>query len=238
MAIKRLAILQSSYIPWKGYFDIIRAVDHFILYDDAQYTKNDWRNRNRIKTAAGPRWLTIPVRTEGRFGQAIKDVEVADTRWAAKHWKSLVTHYAKARFSGELFAPLSDCYTKAAVLPKLGEINELFIRRICGLLGIETSIARSMDYNLNGDRVDRLIGLCQQVGASEYLSGPAAKSYLDETRFNEFGIAVRWMDYAGYPPYPQLHSPPFLHDVTVLDLLLNVGLERAEDYLLAARTLP
>ena len=102
----------------------------------------------------------------------------------------------------------------------------------------ELSVGRPGRQVIRDQRVDRLIGLCQQVGASEYLSGPAAKSYLDETRFNEFGIAVRWMDYAGYPPYPQLHSPPFLHDVTVLDLLLNVGLERAEDYLLAARTLP
>lgn len=235
MAIKRLAILQSSYIPWKGYFDIIRAVDHFILYDDVQYTKNDWRNRNRIKTATGLCWLTIPVHLGGRFGQAIKDVEVADPRWAVKHWKSLTTHYAKARFASDLFGLLSNCYTEAATLSKLSAVNELFIRRICGLLGIETSIARSMDYALDGDRVDRLIGLCRQVGASEYLSGPAAKNYLDETRFNEFGIAVRWMDYAGYPPYPQLHNPPFVHEVTVLDLLLNVGLERARDYLLATR---
>ena len=136
--MKRLAVIQSSYIPWKGYFDIINAADAFILYDDAQYTKNDWRNRNRIKTAEGPRWLTIPVRASGRFGQAIKDVEVADGRWADKHWKSITTHYAKARFSPDLFGILGDCYAEAATLRSLSVINELFIRRICNLLGVET----------------------------------------------------------------------------------------------------
>ena len=139
---------------------------------------------------------TIPVRLGGRFGQAIKDVEIADPRWAVKHGKSLATHYAKAPYSGELSGVLREWYAEAATLSKLSAINELFIRRICGLLSIETSIARSMDYALEGDRIDRLVGLCRQVGASEYLSGPAARNYLDETHFNECGIAVRWMDYA------------------------------------------
>lgn len=231
--MKRVAILQSSYVPWKGYFDIIGSVDEFILYDDVQYSKNDWRNRNRIKTQAGTAWMTIPVRQTGRFGQPIREVEIGDPRWAAKHWKSIQTHYARAPWFPELAPVLADLYERASAEPLLSRVNEMFLREICGLLGIETRITRSMDYQLRGDRVDRLVGLCQQAGAREYLSGPAARDYLEEGRFADKGIAVRWMDYSGYPEHRQLFSPPFVHEVSILDLLLNEGPQGARGYLLS-----
>ena len=231
--MKRVAILQSSYVPWKGYFDIIGSVDEFILYDDAQYSKNGWRNRNRIKTREGTAWLTIPVLGTGRFGQLIREVEIGDPRWAEKHWKSIQSHYARAARFPELAPVFEKLYERAAAETLLSGVNELFLREICGLLGIGTRISRSMDYRLEGDRVERLVGLCEQTGAGEYLSGPAARDYLDESRFAEKGMSVRWMDYSGYPEYRQLFSPPFVHEVSILDLLLNEGPEEARSYLLS-----
>ncbi|HSF42648.1 MAG TPA: WbqC family protein [Thermoanaerobaculia bacterium] len=229
--MKRAAILQSCYIPWKGYFDIIGAVDEFILYDDVSYSKNDWRNRNRIKTRTGVIWLTIPVLATGRFGQRIRDVEIGDPRWAAKHWKSIQTHYARARCFGEVAPVLRDLYERAEGEVFLSRVNEMFLRALCDLLGIGTRITSSADYELQGDRTERLVHLCEQAGAREYLSGPAAKSYLDEEKLAARGIAVRFMDYAGYPEYGQLFCPPFVHEVSVIDLLLNEGTQGARRYL-------
>jgi hypothetical protein len=233
--MKRIAILQSSYVPWKGYFDVIGSVDEFILYDAVQYSKNGWRNRNRIKTSAGTAWITIPVLGKGRFGQPIRDVEIGDPRWAAKHWKSILTHYARASWLPALAPALAELYERAAAERSLSRVNELFVRAICDLLGFRTRITRSEDYRLEGDRVERLVGLCRQAEAGEYLSGPAAKAYLDEGRFAEAGIAVRWMDYCGYPEYHQLFVPPFIHEVSILDLLLNEGPLGARRYLLSTR---
>jgi hypothetical protein len=233
--MKRAAILQSSYIPWKGYFDLIRRVDEFILYDDVSYSKNDWRNRNRIKTQAGPAWLTIPVLATGRFGQRIRDVEIGDPRWAAKHWKSIQASYARARGWSEASPLLRELYEQAASETRLSRVNELFLRAFCSLLEIETRITFSSEYDLSGDRVGRLVSLCEQVGATEYLSGPAARDYLDEARFAERGIAVRFMDYSGYPEHEQLWGAPFIHEVSLVDLLLNEGVSGARDYLQGLR---
>jgi hypothetical protein len=221
--MKSVAILQSCYIPWKGYFDIIGRVDEFILYEDASYSKNDWRNRNRIKTRSGPVWLTIPVLATGRFGQAIREVEIGDHRWAIKHWKSIQTHYARARYFRELAPALQGLYARAAGEKLLSRVNEIFLRALCNLLEIDTRITRSSDYDVRGERTERLVQICEQAGAEEYLSGPAARAYLDTQAFAARGIAVRWMDYSGYPEYHQLFCPPFVHEVSILDLLLNEG---------------
>jgi hypothetical protein len=222
---KKVAILQSNYVPWKGYFDLMRAVDEFIVYDEVQYTKNDWRNRNRIKTQAGVQWLSIPVRQE-RLEQKISETRVADSRWAARHWKAIANSYARARYF-EHYAPMIEgWYLEAGECELLSDINVLFIREICATLGITTSITSSRDYNLQGDRVERLVDICRQAGADVYLSGPAARDYLAEACFAEAGMRVEWMRYDGYPEYAQLF-PPFEHGVTILDLLLNVGPEHA-----------
>ena len=222
---KKVAILQSNYVPWKGYFDLIRSVDEFILYDEVQYTKNDWRNRNRIKTQAGVQWLSIPVRQE-RLEQKISETRVADSRWAARHWRAIANSYARARYFGRYAPAMEAWYREAGTLENLTDINAHFIRVVCAALGIDTHITSSCDYEIQGDRVERLVGICRQAGADVYLSGPAARDYLDETRFAKAGIRVEWMRYDGYPEYPQVF-PPFEHGVTILDLLLNVGPEHA-----------
>jgi len=218
---KRVAILQSNYIPWKGYFDIINMVDEFIIYDDMQYTKNDWRNRNKVKSPTGPQWLTIPVEVSGKFGQTIREAVIGDRGWAPRHWKTICQNYARARhfrqyqefFEGLYLGPLSRF---------LSEVNYTFIVAICGLLGITTRITWSSEYELVPGKTERVVGLCKQAAAGAYLSGPAARDYLDEAAFEREGIRLTYIDYACYLEYEQLF-PPFEHGVSVVDLILNAG---------------
>ena len=223
---KRVAILQSNYIPWRGYFDMINKVDEFILFDDMQYTRRDWRNRNIIKSSAGLKWLTIPVEVKGKYFQAIKDTKVSDPSWNRKHWQTILHCYSKARYFPlyreifeELYLNANDIY--------LSRVNHLFLKAICSLLGIETKISWSMDYSLTGDKTERLVNLCKQAGATEYLTGPAAKNYLNDKVFYDKGIAVTYMDYSGYPEYSQLY-PPFESQVSIIDLIFNEGPDAAK----------
>lgn len=220
MSGKRVAIVQSSYIPWKGYFDLIRSVDHFILLDNVQFTRRDWRSRNRIKTRQGLAWLTVPVHSRGRYTQRIEDTTIADPSWGRRHWRSLEASYARTpyfRMYADLFEPLYE-----APPDRLSCVNHAFITAICRVLGISTPITWSSEYTARDDRNLRLVDLCRAVGATEYLSGPSARAYLDVAAFDAAGISVRFADYAGYPEYQQPHGP-FEHGVTVLDLLFCTG---------------
>jgi len=219
-SLKKVAILQSNYIPWKGYFDIIRAVDEFIIYDEAQYTKNDWRNRNKIKTPSGVQWITIPV-YQKTLDQRISETKVSNSKWAIKHWNTIQGNYAKAPY----FAMYKDIFKEFYSLvetPYLSEINIHLLKLICGLLNIETRISNSSSFQLAGNPTERLVSLCKQTSSSIYLSGPAAKQYLEEECFVQEKISIEWMDYSDYPEYPQLF-PPFAQDVSIIDLLFNVG---------------
>jgi hypothetical protein len=217
---KKVAILQSNYIPWKGYFDIIGMVDEFIIYDEVQYTKNDWRNRNRIKTALGPQWITIPVYQKS-LHQKISETQVSNYKWGIKNWNSLKGNYTKAPYF-KLYSPFFESFYHTVKTPLLTEINSSLIRAISGLLNIKTKIANSTDYELKGDPTEKLVSICKQSHATYYLSGPAARNYLREDLFKGEGIEIEWMDYEGYPEYAQLY-PPFEHQVSIVDLLFNVG---------------
>jgi hypothetical protein len=226
---KTVAIVQSNYIPWKGYFDLMARVDEFILYDDVQYTRRDWRNRNRLKSPEGVRWLTIPVQVKGRYLQRIDETLVSDPRWGELHWRTLTGWYGKAPFFKRYREILEGLYRGTREY-ELSAINRRFLETLRDLLGIATPLRSSGEYPGEGHKTERLLGICQAAGASRYISGPAAKEYLDEERFRAAGIEVQWMSYEGYPEYPQLH-PPFEHGVSVLDLLLNVG-EETPKYML------
>ncbi len=219
--MKKVAILQSNYVPWKGYFDMIAAVDEFILYDDMQYTRRDWRNRNQIKTPQGVQWLTVPVLVKGKYHQRIRDTGIDGSDWAAAHWKALAQNYRRAPFFDEIAAWLEPLYL-AESYTHLSPMNRRFIEAICAYLGIRTTISNSWDYPLLDGKTERLADLCVQAGAAEYISGPAAKDYIDENVFKERGIQLTWFDYAGYPEYPQLWGD-FSHGVSILDLLFNCG---------------
>ncbi|EDT39470.1 WbqC family protein [Burkholderia ambifaria] len=218
---KRIAIVQSNYIPWKGYFDLIAATDEFILYDDAQYTRRDWRNRNQIKTPQGVQWLTVPVRVKGRYHQSIRETEIDGTDWAEQHWTRLRQNYARAPHFARYEPELEALYLHGRH-DTLSALNLAMLTWINRQLGIATRMSSSSDYTLEGDRTDKLLNLCLQAGATEYLSGPAARDYLDESRFAAAQVAVRWFDYPAYPPYAQLWGE-FVHGVTVLDVLFHCG---------------
>ena len=222
MSRKRVAIVQSSYIPWKGYFDLIRAADEFILLDDVQFTKRDWRSRNRIKTQHGPAWLTIPVRTKGLYTQLIQDASVSDTRWGEAHWATLRASYGRAPFFREYEERIAPLYEARGDEERLSDVNLRFISTICALLAITTPIKWSTDYGAPAGKNERLIELCRKAGATDYLSGPNARGYLDDAQFAAAGIQVQFADYSGYREYPQ-PWPPFEHHVSVLDLLFSVG---------------
>ena len=221
---KRIAIVQSNYIPWKGYFDMIRQVDEFILLDSVQYTRRDWRNRNRIKSRQGAVWLTIPVKVAGRYLQPIRETEISDSGWAERHWGNLKAAYDEAPHFHAHAQRLETLYSNASRCRLLSDVNRLFLRDLCSLLGISTQLTDDCEYHSTGSKTERLVSLCQAAGATEYLSGPAAKDYLIPELFAEAGIEVSWMSYGGYPEYPQLH-PPFDHAVSILDVLVHTGPE-------------
>ncbi len=219
--MKKVAIVQSNYIPWKGYFDMIAAVDEFILYDDMQYTRRDWRNRNQIKTPQGLQWLTVPVLVKGKFHQKIRETEIDGCDWAKSHWKALTQNYRRAPHFSQIASWLEPLYLDESS-NYLSQLNRRFIEAICSYLNIETAITNSWNYELVEGKTERLAELCVQAGGTEYISGPAAKGYVDEIAFKDREITLTWFDYAGYPEYSQLWGE-FSHGVTILDLLFNCG---------------
>jgi len=220
MMSKHVAIIQSNYIPWKGYFDIIHMVDLFIFHDDLQYTKNDWRNRNRIKTPSGPAWLTIPCGTDEH--RLICEVELNDSKWQRKHWEKIRECYGKAKHFSNYEDIFGEIYL-GQEWKNLSDLNQHTIKIICReILGIETPFDDSRKYGLTRQKGERVMELLKKAKATEYLSGPAAKDYLDEGRFLEENIKLTWMDYSGYPEYNQLY-PPFDHNVSIVDLIFCEG---------------
>ena len=222
--MKTVVIVQSNYIPWKGYFDLINSADCFVIYDDVQYTKRDWRNRNRIKTASGCIWLTIPVSVKGQFNQKIQDVKVRDSAWVDTHWKSLQQNYSRAPFFEMYNDDLCRAYSECKSLELLSEINAKLMRKVCEFIAIRTQFYRSDQFDAVGDATERLVSICAQLEAERYLTGPAACSYIDEERFAAEGVTVEYFDYSDYPEYQQLYGP-FVHEVSILDLLFCVGPE-------------
>ena len=218
---KKVAIVQSNYIPWKGYFDMIASVDEFVLYDDMQYTKRDWRNRNKIKTPQGLQWLTVPVKVSGKFEQKIRETEIEGEGWSREHWNSLVHNYGRAPHFKPIAEKLEPLYLTRSY-KRLSDLNRTFIEFACAALQIQTKISNSWDYVMADGKSERLADLVSQAGGETYVSGPSAKDYLDESVFRNLGIEVEWFDYSGYPEYPQLWGD-FEHGVSILDLLFNCG---------------
>ncbi len=217
-----IAIVQSCYIPWKGYFDLIRRSDRFVLYDCVQYTTYDWRNRNRIKTANGLHWLTVPI-TYVSQTQRICDTLCADQPWQEQHWETLRHAYTKAPCFTE-FAPAIEGLYQSCDQRALSEVNQHFLTGIKALLNISTPLELLKEQiDAQGDKTEKLVAICKHYGATRYLSGPSAKAYLDFPLFEKAGIEVEWMQYE-YPEYKQLH-PPFTHEVSILDVLFNTGAE-------------
>lgn len=221
---KKIAILQSNYIPWKGYFDIIASVDEFIIYDEMQYTVRDWRNRNKIKTPQGLKWLSIPVNSKGyqENGLKISETIIQDQSWAKTHWKTINNFYARAPYFDLYKQRIGELYESCEEETLLCKVNYKFLSMVCDILGIKTKITFDKDYGIIDGKTERLADLVAKAGGTEYLSGPAAKDYIVPEVFSNLGIKLSWMDYSGYPEYPQLY-PPFEHGVSILDLIFCCG---------------
>ena len=225
----RCAIVQPSYIPWRGYFDLIRRSDVFVFLDDVQYDRRGWRNRNRIKTAAGSRWLTIPVHARGAqiSGLPIHQVIMSGDQWPRRHLEALRRSYGRAPFFEQYSSWLERVY--AAPPERLADFTIATTEELAAMLGLSgTRFVRSSELNVSGRKTERLLAVLETIGATRYLSGPSARAYIDEQQFAGAGIALEWMEY-DYPEYPQLH-PPYDPHVTILDLLFMTG-DRASDYI-------
>jgi len=218
---KKVGMTQSNYIPWKGYFDYINSVDEFYFYDDVQYTKQDWRNRNLIKSPKGLEWISVPVGKKTR-DRLICDVEITQNGWQKSHWGKISQYYRKAPH----FKAYKDFFEEIYLgkeWENLSEMNQYTIKRISQeILGITTKFGDSRTFKLEGSKETRYKPLLQEIGCTTFLSGPSAKSYLTQESMAEVGITLEWMQYEGYSEYAQL-NPPFEHGVSIIDLIFNEG---------------
>jgi hypothetical protein len=215
----KVGIIQSNFLSWRGYFDFIRESDVFIVHDDLQYTKSDWRNRNLIKTMRGTEWITVPVRYR-HTSQLIEETPVDYSMpWAQKMLNRIREAYRRAPHFELYFSELDDLLTQPAV--SISDLNLRLIKWVCHNLEIDTPIRLSHEYHPQGAKTERLIGILQQMQATTYLSGPAAQAYLIPHLFEQAGIQLEFKQY-NYPVYEQLY-PPFDPAVSVIDLLFMKG---------------
>ena len=215
-----IAVLQPSYLPWIGYFEQIDRVDHFIFYDDVQYTKNDWRNRNRIKHAGGIMWLSVPVRDP--FAKAINEVEIDNTQpWRRKHLNALSSNYRQCPFFEEVYPLVEQAFIQNH--DKLSALNVDIITNIMEYLQITTSFHLASQLNVGGDKNSRLINFCRHFDAKSYYSGAAAREYLACEAFEEAGIDVVFQSFE-HRPYSQQFGD-FVPFLSIIDLLFNHGRE-------------
>ena len=229
--MKRVTLLQSNYLPWRGYFDFMAKSDEFIVYDSCQYTVNDWRNRNQVKTRDGVRWITVPVITKGRFGQRITDAEVVDHKWVKTHLGTLTACLNKARFGKETLDLLGECYDVSAKTRSLHEINVNFLQAVHAYLGFGCRLTDDSEYGVDTlsdlSASAKVAELVRRAGGTRYLTGPRGLDYLDPADFSDRDIAIDVLDYSTLAPYPQLYGD-FVDHLSIVDLLANVGDQAVE----------
>jgi hypothetical protein len=217
---RTLVVLQPSYLPWLGYLDQLYKSDVFVLYDDVQFDKHGWRNRNRIKTPAGPQWLTVPVLTHGRGKPTNREVEIDTGQpWGAKHLRALRGNYSKAPAFAEVFHRLEPVLSRP--WKRLLDLNRAILDALCELLAITRDIRLSSELGVSGEKTERLVEMCRATGATIYLTGDSARDYLDEPQFAAQRVAVEYHNYR-HPTYVQLHGG-FVPYLSVVDLLMNHG---------------
>ncbi len=217
----KVGVIQSNYVPWRGYFDFIDSVDLFVFHDDLQYTKSDWRNRNRIVTPQGLRWITVPVNYR-KVSQRIDEVSVDYSQnWAMRHIRQIEAHYRRAPFFQTYIDEFSEIISQE--FSSISQLNVALSKWVMQVLDIRTPTMMSSELKLTGSKSERLILLLHSVGGTSYLSGPSAAEYLDLKLFDRHGIRVEYKDYS-YPSYQQL-ADPFSGEASILDLLFNTGPE-------------
>jgi len=215
-------MLQPNYIPWKGVFDLIDRVDAFVFYDDVQYTKRDWRNRNKIKTRGGDIWLTVPVKNEGT--QMICDVSIDTTqKWQENHYQTIKNNYLRAAYFKDYEYLLEEIYLKNQ-WSKISDLNVFSTKLIAQALGIQTEWVLASELKVSGSKDGgKVIEICKKLGCDYFINGPASKAFMNEELFQANDIRLEYMEYR-YEEYQQLYKP-FSHAVSVLDVLFNCGPE-------------
>jgi hypothetical protein len=217
----RIGILQPGYLPWLGFFEQIYRSDVFVIYDDVQYDKHGWRNRNRIKASNGIQWLTVPVIVSNENDSLIKDVRIDNKKnWRRKHLLSIKQNYSAARFFKEYLPLFEEAYSKE--WEYLVDIDVYFISKICEILGMaDKKIVRSSDLNITGGRIERLINICKLFNADTFYEGASGRNYINEADFAVHGIKVEFQDYR-HPVYKQLYGE-FVPYLSIIDLIFNHG---------------
>jgi hypothetical protein len=217
----RIGILQPGYLPWLGFFEQLYRTDVFVIYDDVQYDRNGWRNRNRIKTASGPAWLTVPVHASFSQGITVDQVKIDNTReWEKKHLLSIQQNYSRALFYRDYASLFEEAFSRE--WEYLVDLDLYFILKLKDCLGIgDRKIVRSSGLGITGDRIGRLIKICRHFGADVFYEGQSGSSYIDKEEFLKEGITVEFQDYK-HPVYRQLHGE-FVAQLSVVDLLFNHG---------------
>lgn len=218
-----VVILQPSYLPWIGYFQQIKRADTFVYYDDVQYTKNDWRNRNRIKTTEGFCWLSIPV--SFKLGERICDIRIGEG-WKKKHLKTLQQVYGKSPYFDEVYAVIET--SLFASNDKLSALCVGLTEAIKEYMGLHTTSCLASDLHIQGERSERLLEICKAFNATRYFAGEASRAYLNEEIFEKENIIIEYQHFQP-TPYPQ-QGETFLPYLSIVDLLFNCG-KKSYDYL-------
>jgi hypothetical protein len=218
----KIAILQPNYIPWKGVFDLINRVDTFVFYDDVQYTTKDWRNRNKIKTDKGNKWLTVPVISKSKRHQLICDAMIDETKcWQKEHYTKISYSYQKTKYFDK-YKHILDAIYLDNKWSKISELDIFATKLIASEIGISANWVNASDLKINGSKKgEKVIKICKILGCMQFINGPSSRSFMDENLFKQEGIQLNYMSYS-YPKYKQLFEP-FSHQVTVLDVLFNCG---------------
>jgi hypothetical protein len=219
-----IAVLQPGYLPWLGFFDQMQRADIFVLYDDVQYDKHSWRNRNRIKTPMGAQWLTVPVRHSGLNWPALDQVRIDNGQpWARKHITFLKQTYSRAPYVKAYLPALERVLSQP--WGRLLDLDVAIIELLADWLDVRTPVVLASSLGVGGERSARLLGICAHFGATRYLSGDAARDYLDQGAFARAGVDIVWQQYA-HPVYSQLHGA-FVSHLSAIDALLNCGEDAA-----------
>ena len=216
----RVAILQPSYLPWLGFFEQMHRSDQFILYDDVQFTRRDWRNRNRVRVLEGSVWLTVPVIQKNKYDQSLLETKIDNsTSWKRKHLETIRCHYSKTPFFDMYFPWCEKVFNSDWDF--LLDLSLETIQYLKGELKINTPLLRSSELGDSGNKTERLISICKQLGATQYLSGDSARNYISEKDFSDQGIELEYQKYQ-HPEYPQRYEG-FVPFLSTIDLLFNCG---------------
>jgi hypothetical protein len=223
----KIIITQSNYIPWKGYFTTMKKASHIILYDNAQYTRRDWRNRNKIITPNGPAWLSIPIDVKGKYHQKVNEAKVKNNDWPTDHWNKIVQNYRHASSFKEYSQHFEKLYVdELKNYEYLTDINRIMLQKCIQLLGIDIEIIDSRQLDIRGGKTEKLINICRDLNADEYFTGPAAQGYMEEELFSKNNIKLTYYDLDNFPTYKQKWDG-FDHYVSILDMFFNLGKDTA-----------